>query len=661
MLRELFIHIAVFISLLFIANHVFSKLHPKKSKGFVYKAGLIYGLMGIVVMQLHITVGPNTFVDMRHLPVMLATLYGGGWQAPIVAALLIGGFRLGMTGVDLMAVTGLGSVLLIAVICLLMARKMSVSWVSGMLMLMYIVVQNAVVFLLITKSLDLVLQILFRFIPALLIGGVLVLYAAEYLRRSNDLFKLLQSAKEQMEAFLLYSADAIMILDQDRNVRQVNRAFETMYGWTEEEIRGCPLPTIPPENEASANEIFNRVAAGESIIGLETIVRCKNGARRYAAVTISPIWDEEKRISSFSIVSLDITDRKSQEEALRRSEAKYRYITENTTDLILVVKPDGMIEYASPSHRKMIGYEPEEIEGLASPLLIHPDDLGFLEYTFSHCVETKKQGEVEYRILHKNGMWIYVDARIQPVPDEDGEVESLIIVCRDISERKRTEELLQKSEKLSIIGELAAGIAHEIRNPLTTLKGFIQFLGKDTKHPHYFELMFSELERIEMITNEFLGLAKPQVRQFKQCDLCKLLTNVTMLLQAQALLDSIEIEAEYDHIPMIVCEENQLKQVFINIIKNAMEAMPDGGKVTVRVGMEGERVKVSIIDEGCGIPEERIARLGEPFYTLKEKGTGLGLMICYKFIKEHGGELRFSSQLGRGTTVDALLPVQSSF
>lgn len=661
MLRELFIHTAVFITLLFIANYIFSKLYARKSTKFAYQTGIVYGIMGGVMMQFTIAVGPHIFVDMRQLPLMLATLYGGGWQAPIVAGLLIGLFRLMVTGVDSMALLGMGSVLVMAVVCLFIWRRLSVRWMAGLLMLVYMAIQNGLIFLLIINNAEQVFHIWINFILIFLSGGVLVLYAAEYLRRSNDLLTLLQSAKDQMEAFLLYSADAIMILDSNRNVQQVNRAFETLYGWTEKEIKGKPLPVIPSEKEEMMKEVFDRVAGGESVIGLETIARCKNGQFRYVAVTISPIWDEEKRISSFSIVSLDITNRKKQEEALRLSEAKYRYIAENTTDLIVVSKPNGRIKYASPSHQVIIGYSEEEVDRLGVDelrTLVHPDDLLVLQHTFRSCVTAKRQGEVEFRIQHKDGGWVYLDARIQPVLDDQGEVESLLIVCRDVSERKRTEELLQKSEKLSIIGELAAGIAHEIRNPLTTLKGFIQFFGKDTEHTRYFDLMFSELERIEMITNEFLGLAKPQVRRFRECDIRQLLTSVTMLLGAQAALNKIEIKAEYADIPLVTCEENQLKQVFINIIKNAMEAMPDGGCVTIRVGMAGERVKISITDSGCGIPAERIARLGEPFYTLKEKGTGLGLMICFKFIKEHGGELLFSSQVGRGTTVDILLPVR---
>jgi two-component system sporulation sensor kinase A len=221
--------------------------------------------------------------------------------------------------------------------------------------------------------------------------------------------------------------------------------------------------------------------------------------------------------------------------------------------------------------------------------------------------------------------------------------------------------LLQKSEKLTMIGEMAAGIAHEIRNPLTTLKGFVQIMRKDAPQPVYFDLMFSELERIETITDEFLALAKPQVSEFKQKDVRQLLDNVVMLLSTQAILQNIEIETVYQDVPLIVCAENHLKQVFINIIKNAIEAMSDGGKIMIRVHPEHnetDQVRISIEDQGCGIPEERMAKLGEPFYTLKEKGTGLGLMICYKFIKEHGGQLFFVSKVGKGTTVHIVLPVR---
>ncbi|MGZ0879877.1 ATP-binding protein, partial [Priestia megaterium] len=215
-------------------------------------------------------------------------------------------------------------------------------------------------------------------------------------------------------------------------------------------------------------------------------------------------------------------------------------------------------------------------------------------------------------------------------------------------------------EKLALIGQMAAGIAHEIRNPLTSIKGFIQlFKSKYKSDEEHFNLVLSELERINLIVGEFLVLAKPTAREFKERQITSLLKDVVMLINAQAIMNNIQIflECESD-IPHVICEENQLKQVFVNILKNAIEAMPNGGIIDVKIKKkEKNRVSIYFIDQGLGIQEDRLLTLGEPFYTTKEKGTGLGLMVSYKIVESHDGELKISSKVNRGTTVEVILPI----
>ena len=160
---------------------------------------------------------------------------------------------------------------------------------------------------------------------------------------------------------------------------------------------------------------------------------------------------------------------------------------------------------------------------------------------------------------------------------------------------------------------------------------------------------------------EFLVLAKPTAVVFKEKEIKNLLKDVVTLINTQAIMNNIQIFVEFESdIPMIVCEENQLKQVFINILKNSIEAMPTGGTIDVKVKVkEKDKVSICFIDQGSGIPEDRIPTLGEPFYTTKEKGTGLGLMTSYKIIESHDGELRISSKINEGTMVEVILPMPS--
>ncbi|MEC2078276.1 ATP-binding protein, partial [Metabacillus fastidiosus] len=232
---------------------------------------------------------------------------------------------------------------------------------------------------------------------------------------------------------------------------------------------------------------------------------------------------------------------------------------------------------------------------------------------------------------------------------------------RDITERKQLKEQLRKSDTLHVVGELAAGIAHEIRNPMTSLKGFIQLLEASVKEDFstYFGIITSELNRIESIITEFLVLAKPQATKFLQKDICEIMKNTIDLLNAQANLLNVRLDLYYDNnLPAIYCEPNQLKQVFINILKNAIEVMPKGGNVTIDIKKKStEEIIVSIADEGFGIPADKLKRLGEPFYTTKERGTGLGLMVSYKIIEEHFGKIKVESVEGEGTIFHLILPI----
>jgi len=237
-----------------------------------------------------------------------------------------------------------------------------------------------------------------------------------------------------------------------------------------------------------------------------------------------------------------------------------------------------------------------------------------------------------------------------------------LAVFRDVTEKRELEEQLRKSDTLNVVGELAAGIAHEIRNPMTALKGFIQLLEGSVKDDFsmYFNVITSELSRIESIITEFLILARPQAIKFSEKDLSIIMKETTELLNAQAILVNVQMILDIeDNLPLIYCEPNQLKQVFINVLKNAIEVMPNGGQIDVKIKQKDEdNLLVSITDRGSGISEDKIKRLGQPFYTTKERGTGLGLMVSYKIIEEHQGQVDVESEEGKGTTFHIMLPIR---
>jgi len=221
------------------------------------------------------------------------------------------------------------------------------------------------------------------------------------------------------------------------------------------------------------------------------------------------------------------------------------------------------------------------------------------------------------------------------------------------------EELRQK-EKLVVVGQMAAAIGHEIRNPLSSLKGFTQLQQESYPNTNdFYPIMIQEIDRINSIVNDLMYLGKPKEIEFEEARIEEIITYTLSITQQQAERQGVTIETTIAGVlPSFDCDEKQLKQVFLNLLKNAIESMPEGGRILVHVnGVESHKMYISIQDEGCGIADENILNLGEPFFTTKKDGTGLGLMVTNQIIKDHNGELKIESEIGKGTRVKVMLPI----
>lgn len=241
--------------------------------------------------------------------------------------------------------------------------------------------------------------------------------------------------------------------------------------------------------------------------------------------------------------------------------------------------------------------------------------------------------------------------------------EGTLVQLHDISEYTKTESYIQNAEKLAIVGQLAAGVAHEIKNPLTTLKGFIQMCqeNSDSDGNLYTQIMLNEIERINQITNEFLVLSKPIVQKKDWHDVRELISEIGVLLSSFTILKNVEIQYDFHDVKPIYSDGNQLKQVFINIVKNSVEAVEKNGKLIISVRTEKDnQLRVRFQDNGDGFPDQILNRLGQPFLTTKKEGNGLGLMVCKRIVEEiHNGLLQITNDSKKGAIVDIILPLHS--
>ncbi|MGE8204927.1 ATP-binding protein [Heyndrickxia sp. NPDC080065] len=298
-------------------------------------------------------------------------------------------------------------------------------------------------------------------------------------------------------------------------------------------------------------------------------------------------------------------------------------------------------------------------------------DLELAEYTpffkngFNYCFISDENAWKKGTLLRVEESFAIPSGEIKsfdvlkiPLFYSNGNRKGLLTIGRDITQQKSAESMLLTREKLSVVGELAAGIAHEIRNPLTSIKGLTQLMHESKNvTDEYVKVMISEIDRINQIASELLALSKPQSRKYNQVSLTDILRYVVNIMEPEALLRGVELEfSEAEHC-QIDGDRNGLIQVFINLLKNAMDAMPNGGVIKISSKVENCKAIVSISDQGIGIPPERLKRIGEPFFTLKEKGMGLGLTVSNKIIQEHKGTIEFHSIENEGTNVTMTFPL----
>ncbi|MES5896033.1 MULTISPECIES: ATP-binding protein [Bacillus cereus group] len=218
---------------------------------------------------------------------------------------------------------------------------------------------------------------------------------------------------------------------------------------------------------------------------------------------------------------------------------------------------------------------------------------------------------------------------------------------------------MKETENLTVIGTMSTTIAHEIRNPLTALKGFTQIQKeRNPEDTMSYEIMLQEIERINGFVSELMLLGKPKPTNYEWCNIREILLYVVQLMESYATQYKVEFHLQVDgNLPVINGDDKQLKQVLLNIIKNGIESMPEGGDIQIRAYEKaGENLCISVEDQGFGIENEEIEKIGKAFYTTKENGTGLGLMITYKIIEEHQGSIAIQSSMGVGTKVEIYLP-----
>ena len=463
------------------------------------------------------------------------------------------------------------------------------------------------------------------------------------------------------------AANGVVLVDKEGIILWANPAFSQMTGYAKEEILGQNprfLKSSKQDQEFYKN-LWNTILAGTVWRG-ELINRRKDGSLYNEEQTITPVFDQTGEITNFISIRQDITEHKQAEDALIKSEEKYRSLVIATAQIVWQTNANGEVVEDNMNWRAYTGQSKQEFLGRGWINALHPADQQRTAEIWARAVESKTSYDTEYRIKSHTGEYGYFAVRGVPIIDKDGYVSGWIGACTDITEKKNYENQLIQTEKHAAIGRMVGSVTHEINNPLQTIKNCLYLIQLDTEsdstNAEPLEMALSETQRLSNIVGQLRQLYRPQAAQTMQShDLMEIVEEVHSLItphlnNSQVVWQtSTGLKSCY-----INCVRDQMIEVFLNICMNGIEAMqPAGGILSVNMIPASDKQQVGIVisDSGLGIKPEILPRIFEPFITTKESGLGLGLSICYGIIQKHGGQIIVESQPGQGTSFTIWLPL----
>ena len=484
----------------------------------------------------------------------------------------------------------------------------------------------------------------------------------------------LRESEEKFRRFVEKMNDGYCVL-QGFEVVFANARSAEMFGYTQEEVIGKTIhELLPPETVEELADVHERRKRGERVpTQYETTLTRKDGTR--CPVEFSARIIEYQGAPAVSIVVRDVTERKLMEQALRESEAQLRTMFEEAAIGIALVDMTGIPIKINPALQRMLGYTKEELSSIALTEYIHPDDATANAGPFQEIMAgARDEYHVEKRYTRRDGRSIWGRQTVSAVKDSEGNPLFAIAMIEDITERKvveeeksRIEQQLQLTGRLAAVGELAAGVAHELNNPLAAVQAYAQFLSSrkdlDETIRDDVEIIYKEAQRASRITSNLLSFARRHKPEKTFVSVNDIIEKSLELNAYRMRVNNIVVETKLDpKLPMTMVDFHQIQQVCINLITNAEQAMTEAhgrGRLTIGTRQVHDMIEAYFTDDGPGVSNEDLTRIFDPFFTTKDvgNGTGLGLSICFGIVHEHGGRLYATSDIGEGSTFVLELPI----
>jgi len=497
----------------------------------------------------------------------------------------------------------------------------------------------------------------------------------------------LQHTTKRLQTLLETASEGIITANPQENITFVNKAFAEIAGREENELLGLNAAAfLDEEGKKKITEETELRKKGATSRYELTIYR-KNGEPRVVQLSASPLWTEDGGYAGSLGVVTDITERKQMEEALRESEEKIRSILRSSPDAITVSDLNGNLIDCNQADIEMFGYSTEEemIGRNGFEFIARKDRERAIE-VLTKVVDAGIAKNFQCDGVAKDGREFPIEISVSLVRDASNNPKYLVGIIKDITERKQMQEKLQeysqqlellvekrteqlqetqeqlvKSERLAAIGQVAAMVGHDLRNPLTGIKGAAYYLKTkpvmktDKKAMEMLGLIEKDIEYSNKIITDLLEYSREIHLELTETTPQSIIEETLSLLKTP---NNIRIVNLTEKEPKIKIDIEKLNRVFVNMIKNAFDAMPNGGKLTIKSRRTNGDVEFAFSDTGIGMTEDQMRRIWTPFFTTKAKGLGLGLSICKRIIEAHGGHISVESTCDKGTTFVITLPLE---
>ena len=479
--------------------------------------------------------------------------------------------------------------------------------------------------------------------------------------RQAELFQLVERAKRAWETTFDAMSDGIYIFSNDRRLTRVNRAGATLEGVEPQELLGRRCCDIL-RTASSSGCVVERVMVER---GAYTMEYTPERLGRTLLVTVEPITSESGQIGTVCTVR-DLSELRQIEAVARERQSLLEHVLESARENIAATNPEGRLMWINSAGAAMCGYPKESLIGRHFRELVEESERGAAEERFRRTLAGEPQ-TVELRLLRSDGDVRYVVSDTTPLVT-DGRTTGVLSITRDVTELRVERERAAQADKLRALGQLASGVAHDFNNALAAILGRAQLLRRSAEGDGHLtrgldiiltaaEDAAATVRRIRSFARQLPGEGHTEVSMLELLRDAVEITRTRWENDARARGLRYDVTVEGDEALHTRGNASELREVFVNLVVNAIDAMPAGGRLDINCRRRGERLRLLFNDTGAGMAEEVRARIFEPFFTTKGvHGTGLGLFVSYGIVERHGGHISAASQLGRGTTFTIDLP-----